>query len=122
MKLSFICVGLAVMLLGCVNDSLPLDEDDETSVEDPTEEFYGSFEGDDAGGALCDLYQPIVMTVDGMDMVIEIPVMCDPRPMIDKGDPPPDRINPGEEVERHENPGDPMYPFTSDPQDTSNLI
>lgn len=122
MKFSFAYVGLAVMLLGCANDSLPLEEDEETYVEDPTEEFAGGYDDGDSIGSLCDMYQPGTMTVNGM--IIEIPVMCDPRPMIDRGDPPLDRFHPDDEVELYENPGDTQKSLAPDPeeQDTSNLI
>jgi hypothetical protein len=46
---------------------------------------------------------------DGEEIVIQIPVLCDSRPYFDQGDPPPELVNPIEEVG---NPYDDDYEFS----------
>lgn len=128
MKLSLVCASLAMMLLGCMSDPALPSEEEETLDEDSVEEESGgpSVGYDTGHGNMCDLYGTMVVTqtINGVEMTVEIPVMCDPNPMIDKGDPPPDRINPGDTVERYENPSTQENNINQDPDtdNTSNLI
>lgn len=119
MKLSLVCVSLAVLFLGCISDSIPLEEDESTDVvsaETPggivSDGFYHVDE--------CESHQVMEITINGVTVQLEVPALCDENPLPDMGDPA-DRLHPGDEKVNHENPVDNQMFMNSD-EDPSSYI
>ena len=121
MKLSLVCVSLAALFAGCVSEPfLPGEESDPEDTpyhkEAPGGEGY-------VGEGFIDPCHMVIheeFTFDGETYTIAIPVMCDPNPFQDRGDPPPDEVRNPSEI--YVNPAD-QYQNNIDPnEDSSSLI
>lgn len=87
MKKSLFLVLAGLVLTGCV---APVNESDSTDLtESVTDDSSGWYPGVDGPGYNC-VPQYIKIEFQGQTHILTIPSLCDERPYMDVGDPPPD--------------------------------
>lgn len=121
MKFSFVCLSLAAIFAGCVSNIDPVDDESEPEETPYVTEAPGGLGYPGEGFSdPCRMVTLHEFTMNGETYTVALPVMCDPNPFQDRGDPPPDSVtNPGD---IYENPSDQHQDGADPNEDSSTFI